>query len=255
MTATGRRRLRLIAVALTVVAAIGASLAWAAFETSLFMSDLADEPLGTPAEGEALRGRFEAAHGGLDRWRARAWVELRWSGRVHSTLARGTFGVEAEAVDLTLRFDPRDRTPMTLRLVSGDQTVEGPVAEQPPGLRMLAASIRHLFELPFAMTTADVVHSMPPVDGAPRVFMSWGEAAPQMETDQYILWLDGDDRVDRFQATVRAVAPFVVADAALEGWIEREGLRLPAAAKVANEPGGPPIHEWTLDEMTLGPAR
>lgn len=253
MSASSRRILRRVAVVVALLALVAAGLGLAAFNTPLFLADLVDTPLGTVDEGEALRDRLQAAHGGLDRWRERAWIELRATGTIPSRLARGTFGCDSETVELTLRFDPRDHTPTTMKLVHGDRTTEGAMPDLEPGHRMLAASIRHLFELPFAMESADVIHGLPPVDGAPRVFMSWGTAAPQMQTDQYILWLDPKDRIFRFQATVRAVAPFVTADVAFDGAIEAEGLMLPRSARVANAREGETIHAWELLEMTPGP--
>lgn len=253
MSESSRRALRRVAVAVALLALIVAGLGLAALRTPLFLSDLVEDPLGDAARGEGLRDRMQAAHGGLERWRARGWIELRLTGAIPSRLARGTFGVGAETVELTLRFDPRDRAPTTMRLVDGARTTEGAMPDLDPGHRMLAASIRHLFELPFAMESADVIHALPPVDGAPRVFMSWGAAAPQMETDQYILWLDPAGRIFRFQATVRAVAPFVTADVAFEGAVEAEGLALPKRAQVADAREGETIHAWELVEMKLGP--
>lgn len=250
-----RTWLRRLAIALGGGLLLLGALALLAFRTSLFLSDLRDGPLGVAADGEAARQRLHAAHGGLDRWLGHGWVELTLTGEVPAAEAAGAFGVSGDHPRLTLRFDPCDRAPFTQRIVDGSVITEGPITGQSEAHQMLGYSIRHLFELPFAMHTADVIHSLPSTGDAARVFMSWGRAEPQMKTDQYILELGPDGRVRGFEATVRAVAPFIRADVDYAGWVEADGITLPRDATVRDPLLDRLIHRWRLESLTLGPPR
>lgn len=224
-----------------------------ALKTPLLRVDLAGEGLGDVDAGEATAARMSAAHGGLDRWLARSWVELSLDGEVPAISPRFGFDV-GETLSLTLRFDPCDRGPMTGSLRDGDRVVAYP-AEGSAGHRLLFPSMRHLFEMPFAMRSADIVRGMTPADGHDRVFMSWGTADPQQQTDQYIMHLGADGQVAGFRSTVRVVAPFLVAAVTYAGRVERDGVWLPEEATVRNAPDGPVVHAWRLVDMKLGPLR
>lgn len=244
---------RRIALALVGLIALAAVAAVVALKTPLLRRDLTPDPLGDSAEGRATVARMQAAHGGLDRWLARSWVEFELTGELPALPVRFGFDL-GERAALTLRFDPCDRAPMTMRVDDGEHTYDGPVADAPSGNRFLAHSIRHLFEMPFAMRSADVVHAAPPADSHARVFMSWGTAAPQMDVDQYIVELGPDGRMTGFESTVRGVAPFLMADVEYTDRVERDGLALAAHASVGDG-AGEVVHAWRLDAMTLGPPR
>ncbi|MCA9539944.1 MAG: hypothetical protein KC620_13695 [Myxococcales bacterium] len=193
-----RRVLRVVVLllgALIMVAVV-------AFKTPAFISDLRTEPLGTAEAAKALLARLDAAHGSGAAWRSHAFVELKTQGEVGAFEARLGFDLSEPQPLLTLRFDPAGCGPFTMRLTAGPVIFAGEVGDASAGRQLLAASVRHLFEFPFAMASADVQHGMTVLDGHPRLFMSWGAAEPQMHIDQYVLWLGPDDRVVLFESTV-----------------------------------------------------
>lgn len=245
---------RRIAIGVVALIALAVVAALVALKTPLLRVDLSEEGLGDTEAGKATAARMPAAHGGLDRWLDHAWVELTIDGEVPAASPRFGFDV-GETLGLTLRFDPCDHSPMTGELRDGDRTLTYP-AEASSGHHLLFASMRHLFEMPFAMRSADVVRGMAPADGHDRVFMSWGTAAPQMHTDQYIMHLGPDGQVVGFRSTVRLVAPFLTSAVTYDGRVERDGVWLPEKATVrAGAPDGDVAHAWRLTGMTLGPKR
>jgi len=249
------RALKRLAIGVGALAVSLGAAALVVLETPLLLSDLSPAAPGTRDDGIAQRARMHSGHGGLTRWLDRSWVDLELRGEVPDRGARFGFGVDDGPVRLTLRFDPCDHSPMTATIEQGGHTIAVPSEDAGSGHALMVASMRHLFEMPFAMRSADVVRGLPPADGAERVFMSWGAATPQMETDQYVLHLGTDGRLTGFLATVRAVAPFLTADVTYTGHVERDGLALAESAIVRNGPGGPVVHAWRLKAMTLGPIR
>lgn len=255
MSAGVRRILKRVALVVGGLVALAAVAYVVAFHTSALMGDLSAEGLGTPADGQQQQKRMQDAHGGLEAWLDRSWVELKLDGNVPGFSVQMGFGISTDAPGLTLRFDPCDRQPMTARVDDAGDIAEFSADAAEGGHRLMVLAIRHLYEMPFAMRSADVVHGMPPADGADRVFMSWGQAGPQMDTDQYVLRLGEDGRLTGFASTVRVIAPFVMADAIYTEYVQREGLSLPKQVAVHQGPGGPLVHSWTLTELTLGPPR
>ncbi len=224
-------------------------------QTPLLLVDLSEEGLGDAAAGEAMAARMSAAHGGLDRWRERAWVELDVEGEVVAGTARFFFGL-GERVALTLRFDPCDQSPMTATIRDAERSIALPSADSTEGHAAITASVRHLFEMPFAMRSADVVRAMAPRGEVERVFMSWGTAEAQLQTDQYIMHLDAQGATTGFRSTVRLASPFMTSAVTYADRVERDGLWVPRRATVrSGAPDGAVAHDWTLTDMRLGPVR
>jgi len=238
-------------VAVTATAAVAAILV---MRTPLLISDIRTEPLGDRSAGRKVLEASQRAHGGLDAWKARSWVELEVSGHVPFPPARWAFGVPAHT-EVRLRFDPQVVGLATLTVDDGEPIAIDTRKER-DGLGLLADSLRHLWEFPFAMDTADVVAGLASVDGHDRVFLSWGTDAPQMTVDQYILWSDGTHRTVRFDSTGRAITPFTKAVVVFEDHRRVEGFEVPGRVKVTRAgQEGAVVHEWTLKGIRLGPDR
>lgn len=249
-----KRVRRVVLIALAVILVV-AGLVEAAFKTSLFLGDLSGLATGSPEAGRATLAGVQDAHGGLAAWRSRAWVEFELAGTVPLGSVRASFGVDAEDVTLRLRFDPCDRSEMTIAVKSGTVEFEGPVTAASEPHRFLAASIRHLFEMPFAMHTADIVHAAPDGEEGPRVFLTWGATEASMTIDQYVLEAGGQGTLVGFHSTVRRVAPFLEADVNYGPPIAFDGFLLPGAADVRAALVDMTVHDWTLTAARAGPPR
>lgn len=236
-----RRRFGIAVLATLAVTALVAVLA---LKTPLLLSDLRTEPLGDAEVGRATLHEAQRAHGGRDAWLSRAWVELELDGEIPFPPARLALDVDPE-VHVTVRYDPREAEVASV-------VVDG--VEREPDL--LADSVRHLFELVFAMESADVSAALPDRDGHARTFLSWRTAEPQMDYDQYIVWADREAHlVRRFDCTGRAIAPFVLARVSLENYRDVQGFAIPARVRVARAEDGALVQGWTLVEARLGPPR
>jgi hypothetical protein len=226
-----------------------AGVAGSVLASPLVVSDIRQEPLGDPAEAQATMEAAWRAHGGLERWREHSRVELELQGQVPLWPARQVFGIEDEQVSVTLRYDPSVWGEGTLSVNGGADVELDPAAPN-----LLADSVRHLVELSFSMDSADVLHALPQVDGHRRVFASWGEAAPQRDVDQYILWFNAEGILTRFDSTGRAIAPFIKARVGFEDYQDVAGFQLPGRVEVrrAGEDGAL-VHAWTLRSVHLEP--
>jgi hypothetical protein len=225
-----------------------------ALKTPLLLSDIREDPLGDPAKGRAVLLRTQAAHGGLDAWRTRDWIELELRGEIPFAPARFGFGGVGEELHVVLRFDPAVHGLATLTLDGQDLAVD--TRGERDGLGLLAESVRHLWEFAFAMDSADVLAALPAREGLDRVFASWGTDAPQPAVDQYVLWSDQQEHiVRRFDSTGRAIAPFIRARVVFDDYRDVEGFMLPGTVTVhrAGERGGV-VQAWRLVAARLGPA-
>ncbi|MCP4810723.1 MAG: hypothetical protein GY913_10535 [Proteobacteria bacterium] len=190
------------------------------------------------------------AHGGIDDWRAHQRIELELEGVVELPPARWAFGVETASPSVTLHYDPSVWGEGTMWLDEGGSVQERVLDPAAPDL--LADSVRHLVEFTFSMDSADVLHTLPDVDGHSRLFASWGDSAPQRDIDQYILWFDAEHVLRRFDSTGRAIAPFIRAEVTFEDYRDAGGFLLPGHVEVRRPgPGGALVHAWTLREARL----
>ena len=221
---------------------------WALWSGPLLLSDIREAPVGDAQAARALLHQAHTTHGGLDAWRAHDWVELDLDGDIPKTPARWGFGVAERATSVTVRFRP---TAEVLAV-----TVDG--ADRYPGddrAHFLGQSVQHLFELPFAMESADVLQAYGEQEGHQRIFASWGTAEPQRRVDQYILWRDAEGRISDFQSTGRAITPFLRARVSLDQHREFEGFLLPTSVTVESDPAeAEPVMRWILRGVRMGPA-
>lgn len=242
-----------LAIAASSMLVLGAGLVAVVMKTPLLLADLRTEPLGDAEQGRATLHRAQAAHGGRDAWLDHEWVELELDGDVPFLPARLGFGGVDERASVWLRFDPRQYGVATLRVDGETHAID--TRSDRDGLGLLADSLRHLWELPFAMESADVIAALPDREGQERVFASWGTDAPQMDVDQYVLWTDpAQHLVRRFDSTGRAIAPFIVARVMYEGYRTIDGFELPGRVTIYDEEDAV-VHRWTLVAARLGPAR
>jgi hypothetical protein len=162
--------------------------------------------------GRKLVDQLPAAHGGLDTWRSHrtARVRLRdsWPGWMMRTAAMPWFENEQMLELTTLLGTDEARIefaePPNEGLMWGIQdwatyTVEpggAPVFEQDDDVKFWVPTVSYFFEAPFRLHEADVVSYVgnETVDGVvyDKVFLSWGQAEPQENIDQYVAWIARD---------------------------------------------------------------
>lgn len=103
---------------------------------------------------------------------------------------------------------------------------------------------------------ADVVRLMTPERIGDRdyhrVFVSWGQAEPQEEVDQYIIYIDGETHLIRWaRYTVRDFADFAVGLMRFEDYREVDGVKLPFSMRVvpdyeSSETG---LHRYVVERV------
>lgn len=246
-TRGARRRLLLSLVAAPLLVA---SLGAAAVKTPWLLSDIRPSSMGSVDEGRDTLRAIQRAHGGAGNWRSLSWVELEFTGTVPFLPARLTFGVP-EQFDLVVRFTPA--VPGRASLILNGTVHEVDARDGNEGLALVANSVRHLWELPFAMQSADVVRHVADTQGYERVFASWGTPEPQADTDQYILWSRGGV-IERFYSTARVITPFTVACVDLEAFRTVEGFVVPGKVTVRGDhPQGRVVQRWELRGIRFGP--
>jgi len=242
------------------------------------LSDLRPPALREAAPGAAARARgvellrsVTDAAGGLEHWRAQETVRYTavddWPG-----LLFRTFGMPWPENDSELRITARLGTDdLRLEVVGQDEVwgiqdwityrvQNGAVLPRYDGDAWFwLPTLEYFFELPFRIGEATEIVAVEPetVDGVEydRVLASWGTLAPQLHTDQYLVWIRrSDHRIEWAQYTVRDVAGFVTGTMHYEDFRRVGGIDVPFRMTVGPGPGqtGTPLHIVTLKEVEFG---
>jgi hypothetical protein len=227
-----------------------------------------------PARGRALLDALASRHGGLDRWRA---------ARDARVIYQDTWPSAVVAAAASPWPSPRQTIRQTLLLgqdISVVECLDGPEAgltwgiqhwhtwEQAPGgalvwtdnegVRFWLPTLQYFLEAPFRLGEADVVAWLGEAEAQGRryelVFLSWGDAAPQEETDQYIAWIDRETGLLSYlEYTVRDMAGPLRAMIAYEGYRRADGFLVATTLRVVDAPGGETtLHRMDIEGMDFG---
>jgi hypothetical protein len=229
----------------------------------------------TPAEaerGRALLAELSKAHGGLERWRghrtARVVLRDTWPSAMWRALAM-PWEANGQSLELTTRLGTDDSRirfaePPEKDTVWGVQNWATYIAE--PGeeptfvdddnVKFWVPTMTYFFEAPFRLHEADVVTAMDPVeiDGATydRVFLSWGQAAPRDDIDQYVVWIDRTTgRLAFLSYTVRDIMDSAQGLMHYSDYREVDGIWVAYAMAVVDAPDTlePGLHRIDLDTV------
>ncbi len=114
---------------------------------------------------------------------------------------------------------------------------------------------QYFIELPFRISEASVITyaGEKAFDGKTfdLVFASWGKAAPQKDTDQYLLWINQENhRIERVQYTVRDILPFVKGTVEFNDFTEINGVWIPHDMPVRTNPSSKSLlHRMQLSDF------
>ena len=275
---SNRRRLWrgvLIACVLLVLALAGLVVFQTFRLADIRPPELADTGVTTEREqrGRELLSRLEEAHGGYAAWNVwrGARVEFRdhWQGAMmrfavmpwtesgllmRSTMLRGSDAsrlefLEGEDAGTTWGI----QNWITYRAAGGG----APTFEDDDTIRFWLPTIQYFFEAPFRLREGGVIADAGPETVAgityQRVFISWGTAEPQSQTDQYLAWIHPDSgRLEYLEYTVRDMMPGVVGCMHYRDYRQVEDLWIAMTMSVVEGPGGPDaLHRYELEDVRL----
>jgi hypothetical protein len=234
--------------------------------TACSLSDLRPDEMKTveqpkPDSDDAARARalleeVAQAHGGLDQLkRARvAQVKLRdtWPGPI-MRLFGSPWSTNPQELLLTWQLGQDNAT---LELLNGGKKDHRWGVQQwctwtqePDGERRFEAhedawfwlpTLEYFIEAPWRLREAQTLAMLPAAerDGEryERVFMTWGSAAPQEDTDQYIAWVHAETKQLKYlEFTARDVYGFVVGIAIYNELRRVDGLLFPGSIDIVQD--------------------
>ncbi|HAA16846.1 MAG TPA: hypothetical protein DCE41_36095 [Cytophagales bacterium] len=115
---------------------------------------------------------------------------------------------------------------------------------------------QYFVEFPFRILQADMLAlaGEQTIMGKPcvGVLASWGQLAPQEETDQYLAWIDKETyQLVKLQYTVREAAGFMIGSALYRDYQDYGGLKLPSRMSVGSKAEeGKYMHEMRILDFT-----
>ncbi|MEM7435821.1 MAG: hypothetical protein AAF436_11765 [Myxococcota bacterium] len=100
-------------------------------------------------------------------------------------------------------------------------------------IRTTVPGLRYFLELPLAQDTATLVQDAGKAtvgdDTYERLYVTWRQASPQRDLDQYVLWIDPDSGlVRRVDFTIRALSGLAVASADFRDYRDFGGVKVPS---------------------------
>ena len=164
-------------------------------------------------EGRVWLDRAATGHGGVERWRAQGTMSVvlrdRWPGFLMRTLGmpwaqngqrmRLDANLGSDNSRLVFLGGPDDSTVwgiqhwVTWRQSAGADTIEWADDDD---IRFWLPTIQYFIETPFRLLEADVVGwaGEREIAGQPfvGVYATWGDAEPQADVDQYLVWIHRD---------------------------------------------------------------
>ena len=233
----------------------------------------------TPDDAAASRGRalltaMADAHGGADRFKTsgafRAAFNDDWSIVTFPFSLLKPYDVPQQEFDLVQiaghddgrqDFKNGSRAGTSFGTTGGKEfTVKdgaATFAENDRGAFSLATT-GYLLQAPFRLGEADVVYfaGQGLVDGKryEKVFLSWGQAAPQDTVDQFVAWIDADTmRLAFLEFTARGARKNISLVCAFEDYREIDGLQFAKRIRVVDAPGGASkLHIMNILDVDLG---
>ena len=229
---------------------------------------------GRADRGRAIIDGLAEAHGGLERWRelgtARVVLRDTWPSWVTRTAAMPWFE-DGQLLELTTRLGTDDGRIQFLEapnegLYWGIQDWATYVVE--PGskptfgdddtIKFWVPTVSYFFEAPFRLHEADVVAyaGEETVDGVvyDKVFLSWGKAAPQEDTDQYVAWVSRDTgRLGFLAYTVRDMMDNIEGFMRYTDYEEVEGIWVAKTMAVVDSTDTMDgLHRMDVESVELG---
>lgn len=207
-----------------------------------------------PQDGRALLEAAAEAHGGLDAWRAHQRVSVSytdaWLGiyRIASPWPSAEVSVVHEQVlhsfDSELYFQGEHDG--LLWSITDWQTAVQDVGVMVPRkghkeARFILPTMSYFVAFPYRILEAPIIFDAGPVDldgvRYQTVFVTWEDARPQPEWDQYILYINPDTgRIDKATYTVRELARFVTGTMHFEDYRLVDDAWLPHRMVVTAKP-------------------
>lgn len=132
-----------------------------------------------------------------------------------------------------------------------------PRFEDDDGIKFWLPTNAYFIEAPFRLGEATVVayDGTATLDGTLHdiVFLSWSQAAPQGDIDQYIAYIDRDTgRLSYLTYTVRDMAGFLVGTMKYDDYRQVDGVWIAHSMHVHDEPGGEPeLHGYQIESVSF----
>lgn len=236
------------------------------------------EPPGTDASqrGAAALARMAEAHGGVERLKAARVAEIVLSDTWPNPLYRWSsmpWDDDPQTMRLTMLLT-RDMARVTF--TDGDMRGQqwgiqqwctwtaapdkSPVFAKHEDAWFWLPTIQYFIEAPWRLREATtVVHlGQSKRNGVTyeRVFLTWGDAAPQDTVDQYIAWIDAESgRLAFLEFTARDVYKFVTGIARYEDYREVSGLWFASTIHIVTDHDDfdDTLHKMELRSITLKP--
>lgn len=232
-----------------------------------------------PSTTDETRGRevlnaMVDAHGGIERWKAFNFVHAKVSDAWFSKMIFALvvpFADNPEYVILSaytqrlpdgrLEFPGGENAGHTW-VIRGDEFITKAPGEAPVTERLADDAIRSLLSMnflflpgmPFYLHTADRVSSLgrETIDGRvyDKIFLSWGDYAPQTNIDQWVVWVDAETHLLSYvHLTARQAGMSQQFVLRAYDYVDAQGLQVASKYDGIPEFGDDPLHTYAYEDV------
>ncbi len=217
--------------------------------------------------------RMLTAHGGLERWKNHRVAEVGYTDTWFRPLEQAvsmpypengqrisqTILLGANASRWTFVGGPWDGLEWGIQRWATYTAKNGKIAFEPDSdIKFWLPTNAYFFEAPFRLGEANVMAHMGTahIDGQTldMVFLTWGQAEPQSNVDQYVAFIDRQSgRLTYLQYTIRDIFRTLIGVMHYSDYKEVDGIWVAHRMTVVTEPGGPPaLHEYRIQDLAFG---